>query len=299
MFGIGMNELMLLIILGLVIIGPKRLPEVARGIGKLFAEFKRATNDLRTAVSDEMQAHPEFNDLKEIRDEMVGNVRSLQNTARDYIEAEISDEKDIAGSLQEDLHEMAGGVERKLREGVAEIDDAAAGPTAPGPEVLRADQSGGGSAGAKPVDPAVGLPPEQPAERSAEEGEIVSGGVAADESDDIPEKSAESGSHDAAERFRRRVEQESIVEVPPERQRTTQNFFKHGNIYKAEEQADLPGRKGSDAEKIDGVESPEEAAQAEIDAPQTEKAGEGKQKGDAVAEARENGANRGAPGGEG
>ena len=47
MFGIGMTELMVIFVIGLVVLGPKRLPELARTLGKSMAEFRRASNDLR------------------------------------------------------------------------------------------------------------------------------------------------------------------------------------------------------------------------------------------------------------
>ena len=47
MFGIGMTELMVIFVIGLVVLGPKRLPELARTLGKSLSEFRRASNDLR------------------------------------------------------------------------------------------------------------------------------------------------------------------------------------------------------------------------------------------------------------
>jgi Tat protein translocase TatB subunit len=47
MFGIGMTELMVIFVIGLVVLGPKRLPELARTLGRSMAEFRRASNDLR------------------------------------------------------------------------------------------------------------------------------------------------------------------------------------------------------------------------------------------------------------
>ena len=46
MFGIGMPELAVIIVVALVVLGPKRLPEVARSLGKGLAEFRRLTGDV-------------------------------------------------------------------------------------------------------------------------------------------------------------------------------------------------------------------------------------------------------------
>ena len=52
MFGIGMTELMVIFVIGLLVLGPKRLPELARSLGKGLAEFRRASNDLRRGFTD-------------------------------------------------------------------------------------------------------------------------------------------------------------------------------------------------------------------------------------------------------
>lgn len=48
MFGsIGMTELIVILVVALVVIGPKRLPELARSLGKALGDFKRATSDFQ------------------------------------------------------------------------------------------------------------------------------------------------------------------------------------------------------------------------------------------------------------
>ncbi len=47
MFGIGMPELLLILALALIVLGPKKLPELARALGKGLAEFRRATDELK------------------------------------------------------------------------------------------------------------------------------------------------------------------------------------------------------------------------------------------------------------
>ncbi|HEX9144688.1 MAG TPA: Sec-independent protein translocase protein TatB [Candidatus Binatia bacterium] len=47
MFGIGMPELLLILAVALIVLGPKKLPELARALGKGMAEFRRATEELK------------------------------------------------------------------------------------------------------------------------------------------------------------------------------------------------------------------------------------------------------------
>lgn len=50
MFGIGMPELMIIMVIALIVIGPQKLPELARSLGKGLAEFKKATDDFKQSV---------------------------------------------------------------------------------------------------------------------------------------------------------------------------------------------------------------------------------------------------------
>jgi Tat protein translocase TatB subunit len=52
MFGIGMTELVVILAIGLLVLGPKRLPDLARSLGKGLAEFRRASTDLRREFID-------------------------------------------------------------------------------------------------------------------------------------------------------------------------------------------------------------------------------------------------------
>lgn len=51
MFNMGFTELIVLAIIALIVIGPKQLPEVARVVGRLLNEFKRATGDLTSSIA--------------------------------------------------------------------------------------------------------------------------------------------------------------------------------------------------------------------------------------------------------
>ena len=53
-----MPELLVILVVALVVLGPKRLPEVARALGKAMAEFRRQTSDMM----DELQVHTMLDD---------------------------------------------------------------------------------------------------------------------------------------------------------------------------------------------------------------------------------------------
>lgn len=53
MFGIGFPELLLILALALIVLGPKRLPDLARALGRGIAEFKKATDELKESFQEE------------------------------------------------------------------------------------------------------------------------------------------------------------------------------------------------------------------------------------------------------
>jgi sec-independent protein translocase protein TatA len=56
MFGsIGMPELIIILVIALIIFGPRKLPELGRSLGKSIGEFKRASNELRSTLEEEIR----------------------------------------------------------------------------------------------------------------------------------------------------------------------------------------------------------------------------------------------------
>ncbi|MDJ0788181.1 MAG: twin-arginine translocase TatA/TatE family subunit [Myxococcota bacterium] len=69
MFGIGLPELLVVAVVALLVLGPARLPELARSLGKGLAEFRRASADLRSTIMDATQ------DAREPLEEMQRELR--------------------------------------------------------------------------------------------------------------------------------------------------------------------------------------------------------------------------------
>ena len=56
MFGsIGMPELVIILVIALIIFGPRKLPELGKSLGRSLAEFKRASNELRNTLEEEVR----------------------------------------------------------------------------------------------------------------------------------------------------------------------------------------------------------------------------------------------------
>jgi sec-independent protein translocase protein TatA len=56
---IGPLELVMVAVIGLIVFGPHRLPEIARSVGKAIAEFKRQASDIRSEFESGMEDEPE------------------------------------------------------------------------------------------------------------------------------------------------------------------------------------------------------------------------------------------------
>ncbi len=76
MFDIGFSELLLIAIVALIVIGPERLPKVARTLGHLFGRMQRYVNDVKADISREM----ELDELKKMQSSMEDAARSFQSS---------------------------------------------------------------------------------------------------------------------------------------------------------------------------------------------------------------------------
>jgi len=74
MFGsIGMPELVIILVIALIIFGPRKLPELGRSLGKSIGEFKKASNELRNTLDEEIR-------IEDQRDQRAA-LRAEQDTA--------------------------------------------------------------------------------------------------------------------------------------------------------------------------------------------------------------------------
>ena len=74
MFGsIGMPELIIILVIALIIFGPRKLPELGRSLGRSIGEFKKASNELRSTLEEEIR-------LEEQRDQRAAT-RAEQDSA--------------------------------------------------------------------------------------------------------------------------------------------------------------------------------------------------------------------------
>ena len=56
MGSLGVPELIIIFVVALIVFGPKKLPEIGKSLGKGLAEFRRASNELKSTIEEEVRA---------------------------------------------------------------------------------------------------------------------------------------------------------------------------------------------------------------------------------------------------
>ena len=103
MFGIGMPELIIIFVIALIIIGPKKLPDLARALGKGMAEFRKATNEIKSNLDME-------DELKGIEEELADSVSGVIHEAEMEAEMEEKDDTPVEPDKEEGTN---NGMEKK------------------------------------------------------------------------------------------------------------------------------------------------------------------------------------------
>jgi len=65
MFGLGLPEIIIIFVIALLVVGPKKLPDLGKSIGRAMAEFKKASEDFQETVRTEMKEVEKSTDVKE------------------------------------------------------------------------------------------------------------------------------------------------------------------------------------------------------------------------------------------
>jgi len=96
MFDIGFSELMVIAVVALIVIGPERLPKVARTVGHLFGRMQRYVNDVKTDISREMA----LDDLRKLQASMQDTARSIEESVNQEVSAAESEMNRLSGETQ-------------------------------------------------------------------------------------------------------------------------------------------------------------------------------------------------------
>jgi sec-independent protein translocase protein TatA len=79
MFGsIGMPEMIIILVIALIIFGPRKLPELGRSLGRSINEFKKASNELRSTLEDEIRVEEQKEQRAKIQAEQTAAIAATE-----------------------------------------------------------------------------------------------------------------------------------------------------------------------------------------------------------------------------
>jgi sec-independent protein translocase protein TatB len=104
MFDVSFSELIVIGAVALVVIGPERLPKVARTVGHLVGRAQRYVNDVKGDIQREM----DLGDLSSLKDQMEDAARSVKSSLEETsksLQAPLQEAKDALADASQSLHE--------------------------------------------------------------------------------------------------------------------------------------------------------------------------------------------------
>lgn len=112
MFGIGTMELLVIFVVALIVIGPRKLPQMARTMGKAFGEFKRVTQDVKRTIDTEVEKVERQERTAKAKSELLAE-DAAATKAQGTAEAEPAADEDTAAAVAEAKTVEAAGAEVK------------------------------------------------------------------------------------------------------------------------------------------------------------------------------------------
>ena len=94
MFDVGFSEIVVIAVVALIVIGPERLPKVARTLGHLFGRMQRYVNDVKADISREM----ELDELRKLQATVQEAARDIEHSVKKEINATETELNSIANS---------------------------------------------------------------------------------------------------------------------------------------------------------------------------------------------------------
>ena len=104
MFDIGFSEMIVIAVIALIVLGPEKLPRVARTAGHLLGRMQRYVSDVKADINREI----ELDELRKLQKEMQDTAQSIEHTVKGEISSVESEFKQIGDSTQKALTEPLG-----------------------------------------------------------------------------------------------------------------------------------------------------------------------------------------------
>lgn len=146
MFGIGMPEMLLILAIALIVIGPKKLPDLAKSLGRAMGEFKKATSEIKqsigadadfkevketfTDIQKDIRGTVSFDNIEEYQPDPDKSVDRPTSTSPDFQNRETAATDETLGNLKEAYDHMNQKDAEPLTDNKSEADESGASPDA-------------------------------------------------------------------------------------------------------------------------------------------------------------------------
>jgi len=113
MFDIGLPELLVIIVIALIVFGPNKLPELAKGLGKAMREFKKATEEVKESFHEETKPLEEIRGMMPKENFLVDLVETVSTSAEDTAEVpKVTEVSEKALESEREKEEASSSIEK-------------------------------------------------------------------------------------------------------------------------------------------------------------------------------------------
>jgi sec-independent protein translocase protein TatA len=118
MFGIGGGELIFIIFIALMLFGTDKLPEAARTFGKVMANLKNATNEIKTEIQKSAEVQELNSSIKQVTSSFTEHIEKVKESVSvsnvDLGENVLKDTTDNVNKIKEDFEDITGPIKRQM-----------------------------------------------------------------------------------------------------------------------------------------------------------------------------------------
>ncbi len=113
MFGIGGGEIVFIILVALMLFGSDKIPEIARTLGKIMAQLKNATNDIKSEIQKGVEANGLDTTIKEIKSDFTDLGASINKDIREAQAKMTAQTNTVLDEAAKEVNELDGPVKRQ------------------------------------------------------------------------------------------------------------------------------------------------------------------------------------------